>query len=85
MASPTWSGAWPRNEDARSRGHGALPQHAPCRECGGARLKKGGPPRAGGSRNISELTQMSVDRLIRFFDTLELEARARRCSRLVRR
>jgi excinuclease ABC subunit A len=56
-----------------------------CPECGGARLKKEVLHVLVGSRNISELTQMSVDRLIRFFDTLELEAREREiASRLVK-
>lgn len=44
-----------------------------CHECGGGRLRKEALYVKIGGRNIAELVAMSVDDLIRFFDTLPLD------------
>lgn len=44
-----------------------------CHECGGSRLRREALYVKVGGRNIAELVTMSVDDLIRFFDSLELD------------
>ena len=44
----------------------------PCHECGGQRLKKSALAVTVGEKNIAEITALSVDKLQKFLDTLEL-------------
>lgn len=45
-----------------------------CPDCGGSRLRKEALYVRVGGRNIAELVRMTVDELIAFFDTLQLDA-----------
>jgi excinuclease ABC subunit A len=59
------------SEFVKARLHGYLSEQ-PCKSCGGARLRPEAIAVTIGVKNICEVTRMSIEDAIRFFDTLEL-------------
>ncbi|ARN56437.1 excinuclease ABC subunit UvrA [Sedimentisphaera salicampi] len=60
------------SEYVKTRLHGYLSER-PCRKCGGARLRMEALQVTIGSKNISELTSMSITDALEFFDNLKLD------------
>jgi excinuclease ABC subunit A len=91
--SSKWEGVLPNlqrrwentdSEFVKSRLHGYLSEHA-CRSCGGARLKASSLAVRIDGKNISDVTEMSIEDALEWVDHLQLDAEKTQIAEMILR